>query len=267
MKGKSESKRPLYVSTTVISKYNVTAAYVFAQVAYHIVRHGVYDTAHGATASYTRIAKSTVIKYLKQFVEDGLLAKVDGKDFYRSALVFNLNNDVGQQLKTQYTAQFNKKKGDERSPARLVMVDVNDLDKAIMQNMKATRSRALLVYKNLLVDKFASNEANGKGSEVNLGRWSQIAKLFGCAINTAKSIIDELKDSELLRFSVKRTQVGISYLAKLAKAVTKKVSVFKGFIDGTKKAAASKSQELERRKKRPSLTDFSPAQLLKFGSQ
>ena len=70
------SNTTLFVSPIIVRKYNATAAFVFAQVAYHIVKHGKYDTAHIATANYTGVAKSTVIKYLKKFCEDKILIKI-----------------------------------------------------------------------------------------------------------------------------------------------------------------------------------------------
>lgn len=239
---------PLFIAPSIVKKYNATGAFILAQVAYFAVSKGKYDTAHIATANYTGVAKSTVIKYLKLFVDDGIFIKKIGSDAQRGALAFNYQDNLdAKHLYHAYAKEIKKQPVPPEIPSEsLIFVDTSQLQGEIMSNMKAERARHLLIYRNILIDKFASNQVNNKSFELALGKWSEIAKLFGCAINTAKSIVNELKESMLLSFSKVRTIVSIRYLTGLAKEITIKVNRLADHIKKNTQPSPLKASPKER---------------------
>ena len=160
---KANKKSVLLVCDEMISKYNATGAYVFAHIAYHICKNGNYDSAPSTAAIYIKSSKSSVIEYIKKFIDDGLLKEVTGKKSFRKALEFNDNNDFIDVI-IRYHSFVNGTKGQSNNVS-LVRVYPHELRLSKCNKQEFLRKEQF--FTAYIRDKLANQRINNK-SNLNL---------------------------------------------------------------------------------------------------
>jgi len=218
-------KNILLVCDEMVNKYNATGAYVFAHIAYHICTHGSYDSAPSTAARYIKCSKSTVIQYIKKFLDDGLVAEVDGKKSFRKALDIPKNCKYSS-IYNRYFQLINKTGG----KPNLVMVNTCEIKENKTNEQEFLRK--IQFFKSWSVDKLANQKLNNKDF-FTLDNYATLAHQFNLAINTVKKVIKELKSSKLVKCTRKLIH-GLNVLViasgvELRSAIDKKVRTIKNF--------------------------------------
>ena len=216
---KGNKKNVLLVCDDIISKYNATGAYVFAHLAYHICKNGNYDSAPSTAARYIGCSKSTVIDYIKKFIEDGLLKEISGKRSFRKALKFNDNNDFIDVV-IRYHSFVNGTKG-KSNKVSLVQVYPHELELSECNKQEFLRKEQF--FTAYIRDKLANQRLNNKDN-VKFDTFVDLAHKFNLAVNTIKKVLLSLKSSKLVKyskdeFSVLKIKAGALLLSEIDKKV------------------------------------------------
>lgn len=187
------NKNNLYVADTLVEKYNTTGAFVFATIAYHITTKTTCDAAPQALANYLNCSKSTVLRYIKEFIADGLLVEVAGKHDYRKALVFSETPEYF----TLFISYHNAMNGTKKADNGISIVKVNLLELPKVEGYKNEWVRKKLFFKSYMRDKLANQAIKGNQSFYS-GYYTTLAKQFGFCVNTIKKIIKSLLAEHVL---------------------------------------------------------------------
>lgn len=216
-------KNILLVCDEMVTKYNATGAYVFAHIAYHICTHGSYDSAPSTAARYIKCSKSTVIQYIKKFLDDGLVAEVEGKKSFRKALEIPKRSKYSS-IFNRYFQLINKTGG----KSNLVMVNTCEIKESKTNEQEFLRK--IQFFKSWSVDKLANQKLNNKYF-FTVDNYATLAHQFNLAINTIKKVLKELKASKLVKCARKLVNgfnvIVIASGIELRGAIDKKVRVIK----------------------------------------
>ena len=193
---KVHKKNALLVCDDIFSKYNATGAYVFAHIAYHICKNGNYDSAPSTAARYIGCSKSTVIEYIKKFIEDGLLKEISGKRSFRKALEFNDNNDFIDVV-IRYHSFVNGTKGKSNNVS-LVRVYPHELELSECNKQEFLRKEQF--FTAYIRDKLANQRLNNKDI-LKFDTFTDLAHRFNLATNTIKKVLLALMSSKLIKYS------------------------------------------------------------------
>jgi|TARA_R110000737_G_scaffold48805_1_gene69392 hypothetical protein len=176
---KSAKQRYLYVSTPIIQRYNATASWVFAYVAYFAVRGG-YNTKKSwpsLVKKYTGISPKTYKQHLQTFVDDDILINKDGVYSFNEENV--LFNDV-----------FDSYKNNEFKTLSLVEVNPHSTNKKNMTGKKALHERLAVTIEAIALNIAASSkELSNKEPSFELSSYAWLARELGADYRTIQAVI------------------------------------------------------------------------------
>ncbi|MBW8191386.1 hypothetical protein K0504_10080 [Neiella marina] len=219
----------LFVCDTIVRKYNCTAAFVFSHIAFHIIRNQRFDASPAAIETMTGVSKTSSKRYVKKFIDDGLLEKVDGSLPFRDALQFNNcpeNHDIIEAYKAAFTSSTSK---EETNQTQITAVPMSSLKGLKMTNKKAECERSKLYIRCYLRDKMASANLNYKNtnSKINARYLTSLARTFGFAVNTIKAILNSLAATNVIKLSRNAGQLIIQATSRMQNIIQKKMDAMK----------------------------------------
>lgn len=235
---KTTRKKPtaakLFVCDQIVRNYNVTAAFVFAHIAYHIVKHGSYDASPRAAQTTTGVSRMSVKRWIQVFVKDKLLIKREGRNEFRSALTFNTESDLIEQdlsipqIIEAYSAVFSNQKKESTNPVQITAIELEEIDLSHMVNKKAEHQRSLHYLKAYLRDRIASANVNSNSTrnKVNARYYTTLARSFGFAVNTIRKLVQALVKSNLLTVEFIQGNLILGARLALGQSALKKSKLF-----------------------------------------